>query len=444
MASLHHSDLPSLPEIQISVQQLGSSHPATSQPHSWDLRSGTVRLAALKGHPQLGGSGRKPVSLGDSARGVWRGRVTLPGGTQESAAAEVAVLLAEVVSLDGCGTLIDSRLDAGQSLRFVEGSGAPADELGTELGLSFKSTAYSLIGRPLGSVLSHTADLWLSRENEQSFDALLRLKPLKRTALASQGAAGSRFTLARSGPLGPQQELWEETPMVENPRLLQLMMRGTAENRIAIAEKGGKFLVDEETEHLVIHCWCRQESRELSPEPGSQDSVTLEQLLWCDALAALGEMPQCAEAPVPAARLQLQDEGVVSWDELLDDSQRTGLSQDEAHKFASMEFLRQYVTSNVMEQEVLPRLLPSRSGFVRVLSASLGEQRAKSELEAPKPRSLDDLFRDADFRSGLNTSWSEVKDPLRGHDLTSVFLASETAGVFFSFHCLEAPDPCVV
>mmetsp|Transcript_11616 Transcript_11616/g.27300 ORF Transcript_11616/g.27300 Transcript_11616/m.27300 type:complete len:88 (+) Transcript_11616:315-578(+) len=87
--------------------------------------------------------------------------------------------------------------------------------------------------------------------------------------------------------------------------------------------------------------------------------------------------------------------------------------------------------------------------MVRVLSAELAaptEGAAPQPQLALRPKSIDDLFSpEADFR--VPAPWAvtdDGEDPLALHELTSVFVLSETAGFALAFHCLQAVDPCAV
>ena len=52
------------------------------------------------------------------------------------------------------------------------------------------------------------------------------------------------------------------------------------------------------------------------------------------------------------------------------------MPREDAPRLASLAFLRQYVCRAVMDEELLPRLLPDGRGVVRVFSAQLEEQGA--------------------------------------------------------------------
>lgn len=191
-----------------------------------------------------------------------------------------------------------------------------------------------------------------------------------------------------------------------------------------------------------------------------EEALELEQLLWYDTLAALAETTPCAEAPVPAARVQIEDEGVSTMAELLEDPHKgsEGVAEEDAPRLASLAFLHQYVRRDILEEEVLVRLLPDGSGSMRVLSAHLAQLDAADPVSEgdgratkprPRPRSIDDLFwDDADFRTPVPwataTTGTQEEDPLAQHELTSIFLLGESSGFLLAFHCLQAIDPCAV
>merc|ERR1712032_389707 len=178
------------------------------------------------------------------------------------------------------------------------------------------------------------------------------------------------------------------------------------------------------------------------------DALTLEQLMWLDALGALAQTSICAEVPVPSARVRLSDEGMATRSELLSSQSAHGVSTEDAAKLGSLAFLGQYVPVEVLEGELLPRLLPAGGGTIRVLSAELADAAAAGErpASARRPRNIDDLFSEtADFRvpcPWASTDNPGIEDPLVNHELTSVFLLSETSGFAMAFHCIEAKDPC--
>eukprot|EP00439_Symbiodinium_sp_Y106_P066854 s2710_g10.t5 len=160
--------------------------------------------------------------------------------------------------------------------------------------------------------------------------------------------------------------------------------------------------LEEEEEFLMINSWQRED-----PDSGrrgaAEDPLTLEQLLWVETIHALSDTAPCAEVPVPALRLKLSDEGVASAEDLLDGPSElgAGVPPDEAPRLASLAFLRQYATRAVLQEELLPWLLPN-GGTFRVFSVELTTCEGGSPLKSlrpPKPRSLDDLFSESpDFR----------------------------------------------
>lgn len=276
----------------------------------------------------------------------------------------------------------------------------------------------------------------------------------------------TQLTIARPGPLGRVAEQWQEVPLVELPTLLRISMgRGgsagataSCRDEYSCGRAGGRFLVDDEDEMLVIHCWQRRGDPGVESTWGELEqaaALSLEQLLWHDALAALAETAPCAEAPVPAARLRLADEGLATREELLEERRRSSVDEEDAPRMGSLAFLRQYVPRDVLEAEVLPRLLPA-GGTVRVFSVELADgvvvaalgkglrgQSGKGVPRRPKPKSIDDLFGDdVDFRAPL--PWAAAEEPedsLALHELTSVFLLAEHGGFALGFHCLSAVDP---
>lgn len=240
--------------------------------------------------------------------------------------------------------------------------------------------------------------------------------------------------------------------MIEFPRLLRIMTSGgDAAAGVLAKTSQDRYLVEEEDEILVINAW----QREHEPEGlTTTDSLSIEQMLWCETLRALGETSPCAEALVPAARLRVEDEGVTMQAELLDSPDKpAGVAEYDAPRLSSLAFLRQYVKSDLLEEEVLPRILPTGQGCVRVFSARLEEPStgtALTALRAPKAKSIDDLFKeDLDFRKPSafydpGAANGQEQDPLSAHELTSVMLVNETSGFLLAFHCLQAPDPCAV
>ena len=269
-------------------------------------------------------------------------------------------------------------------------------------------------------------------------------KVLKLQPLQHEAEGRNQFVIQQHGPV-PARDVWSEVPMVELPRLLRIMM-GDNVGTVATREQ---FLVQESDEMLVMHCW-RRVGLEGDGERvcgrtvnGVRDaSLEMEQLLWYDAVAALGETAPCAESPVPAGRVRLAPAGVATREELL----------DEAPSLAPLALLRKYVKPDLFGEELGPRLFPHGSGTVRVLTAALEMEKPGRAASggagrpAPMPKTLDDLFRDdVDFR--VPAPWKatgdvEEEDPLKRHTLNSVFLSGEQAGFLFAFHCLQAIDPC--
>ncbi|CAJ1386366.1 unnamed protein product [Effrenium voratum] len=212
----------------------------------------------------------------------------------------------------------------------------------------------------------------------------------------------------------------------------------------------------EDEEVLVINAWHRLEA--VTIDDPSPEAISQEQLLWCETLRALSETPPCAEASVPAARVILADEGVASYEELLDSpsEEGSGVPKEDAARLASLAFLRQYASRAILEEELLPRLLPTGRGTVRVFSAELADSEGGASplqgLQPPRPKTLDDLFcEEPDFRkpshfaTGIDENFpGGHEDPLLGYDLTSVLLLGEESGFLLAFHCLQAKDPCAV
>jgi len=294
-----------------------------------------------------------------------------------------------------------------------------------------------------GQILTHSGWLWV-RSGGTGFDAIFMLKPVQR---ASQSGAKA-FQIVRPSPMGPIEQSWKEVALIELPRLLRLTMDASADRRAAaLAKLEPKFLVDEEEEILKFHCWQRiaGNSEDTGDSArGSLDAISLEQLLWYTTVAALAETAPCAEAAVPLQRIALSDEGIANREEILGDVAQHDVPKEDAPRLASLGFLRQFVSTEVLEEEVLPRLLPS-NGTIRVLSAELA-QKSGSSKEAPqlasfnKPKSLDDLFSDdIDFRKPWAAKSDE--DPLVHHELTSVLLLNESSGFAVAFHCLQGVDP---
>lgn len=114
---------------------------------------------------------------------------------------------------------------------------------------------------------------------------------------------------------------------------------------------------------------------------------------------------------------------------------------EDAPRHASLAFLRQYVWREVLEQEVLPHLLPDETCTVRILTAHLKSpdlEETTSSSKPSMPKSVDDMFDDdVDFRTPTPGAPLFKEDPLSLHELTSVFLVNETAGFAFCFHCLS-------
>lgn len=451
--------LPQLPPLQVEVvssfKSDKPSFPPRVGPASDALEGPGVLLRPRAS--ALGSAGRQACASHVRATGVWRGTLEAATGSrggQAAAAARLAPVLAGVVALDCCGVLADSGL-APSFLTFTisndqdnqaeKALSAAVEEIGPG-----KVNAFRLSGLP-GQVLSHSGELWLSPQGSPgTFEALLRLRPL----IHVPDNRDSRFTVARQGPYGVTMDIWKEVAMVEFPRLLRIMMSAgedAAAGGMLAKTSHDRYLVEEEDEILVINAWQQEQERERLP---TTDSLSIEQLLWCEALRALGETSPCAEALVPAARLRVEDEGVSTRAELLDSPEKaSGVDEDDAPRLSSLAFLRQYVKRDVLEEEVLPRLLPTGQGCVRVFSARLEEPStgvALTALRAPKAKSIDDLFReDLDFRKP--STWdesgamkSQEQDPLSEHELTSVMLVNETSGSLLAFHSLQAPDPCAI
>ncbi|CAE7342365.1 unnamed protein product [Symbiodinium pilosum] len=433
------------------------------------LHAEKVKLCPHRGN--LGHEGRVACPSQPRAAGVWRGSVEAQ--TPAAAAAKVVLLLPGRVALDACGSLADTALSC-SSLHFLPSTlleddvrhrrAVAAQELGTAAGddvacgccdrsnllpMNRRDVKVFVLAGQLGQVLSHHAELFLLARGQGHFEALLCLVPLAHSNRAA------RFAVARETPLGVLREVWQETAMVELPRLFQLSVRhgGTG---LALPGKEA-FLVQEDDELLVINAWHREEADSESQDL-PKDSLTLEQLLWVETIRALADTTPCAEVPVPALRLKLSDEGVASAEDLLDGPENGGgVPPEEAPRLASLAFLRQYATRTVLQEELLPRLLPSGAGTFRVFSAELVTHEGGSPLKSlrpPKPRSLDDLFSDApDFRKpsyfacGVddeNFPEGKEEDPLMRYDLTSVVLLCEVSGFVLGFHCLQAHDPCSV
>eukprot|EP00446_Apocalathium_sp_SHHI-4_P007478 CAMPEP_0177169056 /NCGR_PEP_ID=MMETSP0367-20130122/9383_1 /TAXON_ID=447022 ORGANISM="Scrippsiella hangoei-like, Strain SHHI-4" /NCGR_SAMPLE_ID=MMETSP0367 /ASSEMBLY_ACC=CAM_ASM_000362 /LENGTH=444 /DNA_ID=CAMNT_0018615205 /DNA_START=1 /DNA_END=1335 /DNA_ORIENTATION=- len=419
------------------------------------------RGVALVPHAcELGVAGRQPANLKDRAQGLWRGAVD--ASDLLGAAVCVASTLAGTVKLDCFGSLASCDLEPA-ALRFLPRvpsesgeEGEREDKLAASL-LGLEPSAFRLAGQP-GQVLSHDGDLWLVPGASGGFDALLQLRP-RHPVVAKPEARCCR--VGKHGPMGVMLETWSEVPMVEFPRLLQLMMGRHGSQLSAAKDARSGFLVEEPDEIVVFHCWHRVEGNEAM----NSDSISLEQLLWLDVVDSLAETEPCEEELVPAPRIVFADEGVTSRSELLEEEKaRTGFEDKEvlpedAPRLASLSFLKQYVLPEVMKEEVLPRLMPDCAGggaVVRVFSASLSDAPALASASAaallasaratPLPATLDDLFADdVDFR--VPPPWAApgagpAQDPLRLFDLTSVILLNERSGLAMAFHCLQAEDPC--
>lgn len=390
----------------------------------------------------LGPAGQLACPAQPRASGVWRG--ILEGQTPFAAANRAAPVLLGVVALDVCGVLANTALSR-SSLHFLPGALLEEAEQQRRLAAAKELSrgdiqghvkVFTLAGR-VGQVLSHSAELFLHGDDAGTFEAILRLQPLIHVTREVH------FQVAREGPLGAIHEVWSEVAMVELPRLFQLSITHATS---AVGTK--QFLVEEEDEILVINAWQRDEDK-ISK---LLNAISLEQLLWCETLRALAETPPCAEEAVPAARLSLADEGVTTYEELLDspNEEGAGVPREDAPRLASLAFLRQYVSRQVLEEELLPRLLPKQRGVVRVFSAQLDEHEGTSPLKGlrpPKPKTLDDLFSEnPDFRkpshyaTGMDENDPDRGDPLIPYDLTSVLLLCETSGFLVAFHCLQAKD----
>merc|ERR1712228_149988 len=131
-----------------------------------------------------------------------------------------------------------------------------------------------------------------------------------------------------------------------------------------------------------------------------------------------------------------------------------GVASEDKARLASLAFLRQSLPPTALQEDLLPFLFPPDgcgTGLVRVLSASLEEPAQGTDACSPvglakgqpKPRSLDDLFReDVDFRAPALASVGADDDPLKRHELTSVLLVAESPGAVLTFHSLQGIDPC--
>lgn len=419
----------------------------------------------------LGAAGRHPTSVKDRAHGLWRGTLhSRAGNPEKDVAAQVAPYLAGTVTLDGCGIMGDIDVET-SALRFIPAAGNSTEaeschDVGEAVHAALaKAAAVALGGKPaatfrlagrLGQILSHDGLFWVRPTGDDAFDALLWLQPFHRPP-------GSRmkFTLSRFGPLGAGTETWSELPSVEMPRMARLTM-ANAQGGVMPARAGGKYLVEEEEETLVVHAWRRDPDVSAVPRAGGDAApIRVEQLLWYDTVAALDMASVCEDAAVPMARLRIEDEGTATYEEVAaPEGERPdeALQGQEAARFGSLMFFKQCIDDAVLREEVLPLLFPNGGGCARVLSADLAppesEERSAVAVDVSRqnskrmPKSIDDLFSDdADFRVPVrwkSASWEKERDPLAHHKLTSVFLVNEQAGFLLAFHCLEMLDPCAV
>jgi len=434
--------LPPLSNIQIMPKASKVNFPARVGPASNCFEGPGVRLQPHQ--CALGPAGLQACAAETRATGFWRGSIEVDPKAERlpaAAAARLAPLLAGAVGLDVCGVFADSGVSAASFSFFpaAEDQEKQLKSVAEELGASSsRIRSFSLSALP-GQVLSHSAFLWLCPSSEGTFEALLQLQPLVHVPASRE----SLFAVARDGPLGATKEVWREVAIAEFPRLARIMVSGTAAPGTLSMPRDG-YLVEEEDEILVINAWQRED-----PQGGTApatDALSLEQLLWCDMLRALSETSPCAEAAVPAARLRIQDEGIATKDDLLEKPQES--SEDDAARLSSLAFLRQYADRAILEDEVLPRLGSSVRIFSAELAAPDESAPALTAMKAPKAKTIDDLFiDDADFRkpssfaSGFDATEKDA-DPLQRHELTSVFLLSETSGFVLAFHCLQAVDPC--
>lgn len=433
----------------------GPVYPATSGPPVVKPLSAVARFPQRKGPTSeemlvgpgvrlqphgcvLGDAGKMAASSSAGPVGVWRGRAETAASVSE-AAKLVTPLLAEVLTLDTRGVLASADL-AADTLRFCSSplQDEEANDKASSL-LGGAATCLTLSGAP-GQILSHRADLW-ARRAAGGVDLLLRMEP--------SPSAGPGVKILKPGPLGAMTEAWQEVPLVELPNLLRISMASAGSGMgQQLAQVGGGGLPDAEEEaSIVVHCWRRL----AAGEPGAaRDGLSLEQFLWYDTLTALADTAPCSETPVPSLRVALKDEGIATSSELLQQAKDRESEAQDAPRHASLEFLRQYVPVEVLQDEVLVRLLPGGSGTARVFSAELAPPGAGGERPArgrggAQPKSLDDLFRDdLDFRKA--PAWARRlgadSDPLRHHELTSVMLINERAGFALCFHCLDFCDPC--
>jgi len=450
--------------------------------------------------PALGPHGRQARSIMDRAQGVWKG--TVVAESEVDAAVAVARATSGTVRLDCFGAVADNHLGR-SGLSCVLADEAPDfDEADADrstfaaasvMGFSnvMPLTSFALASRP-GQILSHSGDIWIaasasssgktSTKKQQPFSAILRLRPRPDTL---PGADDKRcLLLSRDSPLGPLRETWREMPMVEFPSVLRMMLGEKYSGSSALAAQNTKnYLVEEEEEMLVCHCWRREgpsaegsyhqeEEKQENEFDGfgrgrqkttNKTAISMEQLLWLDTVNALAETSPCEEEPVPAARLRLAEEGSVTRPDLLSVEEYRGEAEaEDAPRFASLAFLHQFLNTEVLEREVLPFLMPNSAGDgaeVRVFSASLSDDAEAEDQDDDakdsammarssskgRPASLDDLFHeDVDFRipAPWATASSTEQDPLKGHELTSVMLLNEHSGFLLTFHCLQTPDPC--
>mmetsp|Transcript_11166 Transcript_11166/g.25601 ORF Transcript_11166/g.25601 Transcript_11166/m.25601 type:complete len:467 (+) Transcript_11166:55-1455(+) len=394
----------------------------------------------------LGAAGRLATAKNPKAAGVWRGR--LQGVRScDTAAKLVLEMLEQMVELDRCGLLANTtvELDTLEFRKVQSEYQDSADRAAAEV-LEAEAVRYRLCG-DFGQVLSHNADLWVRRPNAEGVEVLLKLSP-------SDYSLGSRCLVSRRGPMGPTSEEWSEVPVVELPQLLRLTMSNGQSDEPATE----RFLVADEEELLVVHCWMRQSRKAHDDDDDEFDlpqqlsglSIDLDQLCWYDTQAALSEMEPCAETPVPMQRVVIADEGLATQSELLQDAAPNSSEGEDVARHASLSFMRQFVPTEVLEKELLPRLLPEGSGSVRVMSAQLRpvERRVMSKQpSAPlRPKSLDALFTDdLDFRKVVPWKASDAnghdEDSLAQYELTSVCLLNETAGFMACLHCLQQMDP---
>ncbi|CAJ1426250.1 unnamed protein product [Effrenium voratum] len=296
----------------------------------------------------LGPAGRLACASQPRAAGVWRGSVQ--AASAHAAATRAAAALLGAVALDPCGVLANCAL-ASSALHFLpslleEPARQRRRTAGQELAgdseeIRSQDVKVFVLAGGTGQVLSHCVQLFLYGSG--SYEALLRLQPLNHVPDGREPS----FQVDRQTPLGANREVWCELAMVELPRLFQLSMSGQG----AVAVPGKEFLVEEDEEVLVINAWHRLEA--VTIDDPSPEAISQEQLLWCETLRALSETPPCAEASVPAARVILADEGVASYEELLDSpsEEGSGVPKEDAARLASLAFLRQYASRAILEEE---------------------------------------------------------------------------------------------